>query len=62
MWPCSKSSMPSPSPQLIETLVARVGEPEAIRWLDLWSTALLEGRKPPRLPRRTRPPQSPAQA
>jgi hypothetical protein len=39
--------MPSPSPQLIESLVARVGEVEAMRWLGEWSMALLEGRRPP---------------
>ena len=42
--------MPSPSPQLIESLVARVGEVEAMRWLGEWSMALLEGRRPPRMP------------
>ena len=42
--------MPSPTPELIEALVARVGEVEAMRWLDSWSTALLEGRQPPRMP------------
>ena len=46
--------MPSPTPDLIQTLIARVGEAEAIRWLDRWSTALSEGRKPPRLPRSKR--------
>jgi hypothetical protein len=44
--------MPSPTPELIETLVARVGEREAMRWLGQWSAALLEGRQPPRLPKR----------
>ena len=42
--------MPSPSPQLIEALVARVGEAAAMRWLGEWSLALLEGRRPPRMP------------
>ena len=42
--------MPSPSPQLIETLVARFGEVEGMRWLGEWSLALLEGRQPPRMP------------
>ena len=42
--------MPSPTPELIEALVARVGEPAALRWLGEWSMALLEGRQPPRMP------------
>jgi hypothetical protein len=42
--------MPSPTPELIEALVARVGEVEAMRWLGEWSLALLEGRRPPRMP------------
>ena len=44
--------MPSPSPELIQTLIERVGEPGALRWLDKWSTAIVENRKTPRLPRR----------
>jgi len=42
--------MPSPSPERLEALVARVGEAEAMRWLGEWSMALLEGRRPPRMP------------
>ena len=44
--------MPSPTPELIQTLVDRVGEAGAMRWLGEWSMALLEGRRPPRLPKR----------
>ena len=50
--------MPSPTPELIAELEARVGREGAIRWLDKWSTALLDGRQPPRLPRRVKPPSS----
>ncbi len=47
--------MPSPTPELIQTLIERVGEDGAMRWLGRWSTAILDGHQPPRLPRRMKP-------
>ena len=40
-----------PTPQLINELVARVGELSAIRWHGAWSLAVQVGCKQPSLPR-----------
>ena len=43
--------MPSPTPELIDTLVERLGsEEKAIKWLDRWSKAILEGQPLPKMP------------
>ena len=43
--------MPTPTPELIHTLVERLGSEEAsLKWLGRWSLAILEGRPLPKMP------------
>lgn len=44
--------MPSPSPQMFQTLVKRLGSEEAaLQWLGHWSQQILDGKPAPKMPK-----------
>jgi hypothetical protein len=46
--------MPSPTPAFVASLIKRLGEEGAIEYLGRWSNAILDGEKPPAVPRSKR--------
>ena len=46
--------MPSPTPAFVASLIKRLGEEGAIEYLGRWSNAILDGEKPPAIPRSKR--------
>ena len=46
--------MPSPAPAFVASLIKRLGEEGAIEYLGRWSNAILDGEKPPAIPRSKR--------
>ena len=46
--------MPSPTPAFIGSLVKRLGEEQALKYLGRWSEAILMGEPVPRVPARKR--------
>jgi hypothetical protein len=46
------TTMPSPSPQMFQTLVKRLGSEEAaLQWLGHWSQQILDGKPAPKMPK-----------
>ena len=51
---CCWGLMPSPTPAFVASLIKRLGEDGAIEYLGRWSNAILNGEKPPAVPRSKR--------